>query len=155
MPTYTGAWDREGVAAFLSDVRVPVRLACRTPGGGLWMLSLWYRFEADAERFVCATAATADVVEYLRADPGVAVEVSTNDPPYRGVRGNGRATITADAEKAVLRDLLERYLGGTDSPLARRLLDPEREEVTIRIDPDRLYSWDFTDRMGRAAGRDG
>jgi nitroimidazol reductase NimA-like FMN-containing flavoprotein (pyridoxamine 5'-phosphate oxidase superfamily) len=148
---YTGEWDRVGVAAYLTDATVPVRLACRTPGGGLWMLSLWYRFDADAERLVCATAASADVVEYLRADDGVAFEVSTNDPPYRGVRGNGRATVEPDEGKTTLRSLLERYLGGTDSSLARRLLDPDREEVRIRIDPERCYSWDFTERM-RGAG---
>jgi len=147
MTAYTGEWDRAGVAAFLTDATVPVRVACRTPGGGLWMLSLWYRFDADAERLVCATSAAADVVEYLRDDDGVAFEVSTNDPPYRGVRGNGTATIESDDDKAVLRSLLERYLGGTDSSLAERLLAPERDEVAIRIDPERCYSWDFTERM--------
>jgi nitroimidazol reductase NimA-like FMN-containing flavoprotein (pyridoxamine 5'-phosphate oxidase superfamily) len=145
MPTYTGEWDRAEVAAFLTDVTVPVRLACRTPAGGLWMLSLWYRF--DEERLVCATSAEADVVSYLRADDGVAFEVSTNDPPYRGVRGSGQTTIRPDEGKTVLRGLLDRYLGGTDSSLAQRLLDPERDEVVIDIDPSRLYSWDFTERM--------
>ncbi|WP_251341516.1 pyridoxamine 5'-phosphate oxidase family protein [Haloplanus halophilus] len=147
MTEYTGEWDRAGVAAFLADARIPIRVACRTPAGGLWMLSLWYDFDADAGAFVCATSAAADVVEYLRADDGVAVEVSTNEPPYRGVRGCGSATVAPDDDKATLRALLERYLGGTDSSLARRLLDPARDEVRIRIDPVRLYSWDFTDRM--------
>lgn len=155
MPTYTGEWDRAGVTAFLTDATVPVRLACRTPAGGLWMLSLWYRFDVDAERLVCATAAGADVVEYLRADGGVAFEVSTNDPPYRGVRGNGRATVAPDDDKAALRSLLDRYLGGTDSSLAARLLDPDRDEVVIRIDPERVYSWDFTERMRDVADPDG
>ena len=144
---YTGEWDRAEVAAYLTDATVPLRLACRTPAGGLWMLSLWYRFDADDERLVCATSADADIVEYLRADDGVAFEVSGNDPPYCGVRGNGQATISPDGEKAVLRDLLERYLGGTESALADRLLAPEREEVAIDLDPRRLYSWDFADRM--------
>jgi len=147
MPEYTGEWDRAGVAAYLADARVPIRLACRTPAGGLWMLSLWYRFDADAERLVCATSANANVVEYLRADDGVAFEVSDNDPPYRGVRGNGRATIGPDEGKAVLRSLLERYLGGTESSLADRLLAPDREEVVIELDPKRVYSWDFSERM--------
>jgi nitroimidazol reductase NimA-like FMN-containing flavoprotein (pyridoxamine 5'-phosphate oxidase superfamily) len=147
MTAYTGEWDRAEVAAFLTDATIPVRLACRTPADGLWMLSLWYRFDADEEQLVCATSATADVVAYLREDDGVAFEVSTNDPPYCGVRGNGTATIEPDDDKAVLRSLLERYLDGTDSSLAERLLAPERDEVAIRIDPTRLYSWDFTERM--------
>ena len=149
MTEYTGEWDRAGVAAFLADAHVPIRVACRTPAGGLWMLSLWYDFDPDAGAgaFVCATSADADVVRYLREDSGVAFEVSTNDPPYRGVRGCGSATVTPDGDKDVLRSLLERYLGGTDSSLARRLLDPKRDEVAIRIDPKRCCSWDFTERM--------
>lgn len=147
MTAYTGEWDRAEVAAFLADAAIPIRLACRTPAGGLWMLSLWYRFDADEERLVCATSATADVVKYLRDDGGVAFEVSTNDPPYCGVRGNGTATIDPDDDKTVLRSLLERYLDGTDSSLAERLLAPERDEVAIRIHPERCYSWDFTERM--------
>jgi len=116
------------------------------------MLSLWYDFDSEAGAFVCATSADADVVRYLRADDGVAFEVSTNDPPYRGVRGRGTASISPDEGKTTLRRLLQRYLGGTDSALAHRLLSPERDEVVVRIDPARCYSWDFTERMRDACG---
>ncbi|WP_136589709.1 pyridoxamine 5'-phosphate oxidase family protein [Salinigranum halophilum] len=140
----TGTWNREDVDDFLTTT-VPIRLSCRTPADHLWMLSLWYLWEDDA--LWCATGADADVVRYLRANDEVAFEVSTNDPPYRGVRGRGHASIDADEEKTLLRRLLQRYLGGTDSALARRLLAPERDEVRIRVDPARLHSWDYSDRM--------
>jgi len=145
MDAVDGDWDRERAEAFLETQAIPVRIGCRTPEGGLWMLSLWYRYRDGT--LECATGADAEVVRYLRNDPGVAWEISTNDPPYRGVRGNGTATIAADEDKAVLTSLLERYLGGTDSPLAERLLAPERAEVSIAIDVDRAYSWDFSSRM--------
>jgi nitroimidazol reductase NimA-like FMN-containing flavoprotein (pyridoxamine 5'-phosphate oxidase superfamily) len=145
MVNYRGAWDREQVAAFLAETVVPVRLACRTPAGRLWMLSLWFR--PDTESLQCATAADADVVRYLRADGEVAFEVSTNEPPYRGVRGNGTATVSPDEDKQLLVSLVGRYLGGTDSQLAGRLLGRERPEVELRIEPRSVYSWDFTDRM--------
>jgi len=151
MPRYGGAWDETEVAAYLDDARVPVRVATRTPGGRLWMLSLWFRRADDA--LLCATSASADVVEYVDADPGVAFEVSTNEPPYRGVRGNGTATVEPDPEKQLLRALLERYLGGTDTPLGRRLLGEDRKEIRIRIEPRRVHSWDYSDRM--AAGDEG
>jgi hypothetical protein len=182
MVRYSGAWGPERVDAFLADAVVPVRLACRTPAGPLWMLSLWYRWEPgrgsasdveaddveaddgpesgrdgdrDGPALRCATSREADVVRYLEADDGVAFEVSTNEPPYRGVRGNGTATVVPDEEKALLRSLLDRYLGGTDSALARRLLDPEREEVEIRIAPRRVHSWDYAGRMRDATGSRG
>lgn len=148
MPAWNGAWSEAEATAYLEDATVPIRLACRTPDGGLWMLSLWFRYRDGA--FYCATGADADVVGYLEANGGVAFEVSDNDPPYRGVRGAGTATIEPDGGKALLEDLLERYLGGTDNALADRLLVEEREEVRIRIDPTRLYTWDFTERMSDA-----
>jgi len=141
----TGAWDRERTETFLRSETIPIRLSCHTQADVLWMLSLWYLYRDDA--LWCATSASADVVDYLTGDDRVAFEISTNDPPYKGVRGNGTASIEADPDKTLLKELLERYLGGTDSPLAERLLSPERDEVRIRIDPAKMYTWDFSERM--------
>jgi nitroimidazol reductase NimA-like FMN-containing flavoprotein (pyridoxamine 5'-phosphate oxidase superfamily) len=141
----TGTWDRAETEAFLEGETIPIRLSCHTKRDDLWMLSLWYRYRDGA--LWCATSAEADVVDYLSADDRVAFEISTNEPPYKGVRGNGTASVDPDPDKHLLKTLLERYLGGTDSPLAERLLSPERDEVRIRIDPDRVYTWDFSHRM--------
>lgn len=83
-----GPWSSAEVESFLAETTIPLRLACRAPSGDPWMLSLWYRYDGGA--FRCATKADADVVGLLDADDRVAFEVSTNDPPYRGVRGRGR-----------------------------------------------------------------
>ena len=149
MDRLAGAWNEAETEAFLGSATVPLRLSCHANGESLWMLSLWFLYRDDA--FWCATSANADIVDYLADDDHVAFEISTNDPPYKGVRGNGAATVEADPEKALLRELLARYLGGTDSDLADRLLSPERDEVRIRIDPNRLYTWDFSDRMPEAS----
>ena len=140
-----GAWSSETATDFLTAKTIPIRLATSTPRGGLWMVSLWYQY-ADG-RFECATSASADLVTFLEGDERVAFEVSTNKPPYMGVRGAGTATVEPDPERAVLRSLLERYLGGTESDLAQTLLDKRREEVRIAIEPERLSTWDFTERM--------
>lgn len=142
---FSGVWSPDEVDQFLTETTVPIRISCRTPRDDLWMLSLWYEYE-DGE-FRCATEQNADIVEFLRSTADVAFEVSTNDPPYRGVRGRGTASLGPDRDKKQLRALLERYLGGTDNSLAQSLLSPEREEVRIRITPEKLYSWDFSDRM--------
>jgi len=147
MPRYTGSWDADGVAAFLSETTIPLRLACLTAQERLWMLSLWYHWDVETPALCCATGAGADVVGYLEANDEVSFEVSTNDPPYSGVRGNGTATVEPDPDKELLERLIVRYLGNTDNDLARGLLSGDREEVRIRIEPRRLYSWDFSDRM--------
>jgi nitroimidazol reductase NimA-like FMN-containing flavoprotein (pyridoxamine 5'-phosphate oxidase superfamily) len=140
-----GALSKSEIETFLADRPIPVRLACRTPADHLWMVSLWYRYRDG--RLICATAKKADIVRFLEHDPRVAFEVSTNDQPYRGVRGRGVATITADEDKAALRTLLERYQGGTDTPLAEQLLREDRKEVAITVEPAVVYGWDFSDRM--------
>ncbi len=140
----TGPWNRDRVDRFLTESRIPVRIGCRTPADDPWLVSLWYSWDGEIH---CATGADADVVSFLSSDDHVSFEVSTNDPPYKGVRGRGRATMTPDGDKQLLRSLLERYLGGIDNALGDRLLDPEREEVHVRIDPDRLHSWDYSGQM--------
>ena len=143
-----GPWSREQLAQFLDEALMPLRIGCRRPDGGLWMLSLWYHFE-DGE-FQCATGKQSDIARFLRNDDAVSFELSTNRPPYMGVRGNGTARLEPDEDKALLRNLLDRYLGGTESELAEILLADDREELVIRIEPDRLFTWDFTNRMRSA-----
>ncbi|MEZ3164228.1 pyridoxamine 5'-phosphate oxidase family protein [Halorubrum sp. RMP-47] len=159
----TGPWDRPRVDEFLGAARVPVRLGCRTPGDHPWIVSLWFAWDPEADTaddgedsanatgaIRCATSANADLVEFVDHDDSVSFDVSTNDPPYKGVRGRGRASIHPDEDKRLLRSLLKEYLGGTDNSTAERLLRPEREEVEIRIEPERLHTWDYSERMGSA-----
>lgn len=145
MITVNGAWSREQMASFLGEALVPVRLGCHHPRGGLWMVSLWYRYEEG--NLLCTTSRSSDIASFLRREGAVSFEVSTNRPPYMGVRGSGTATLEADESKDLLEGLLGRYLGGTDSELAASLLDEDREELVIRIEPDRLFTWDFANRM--------
>ena len=146
MTQYRGRWSEDEVETFLAETVVPIRLATTRPDGSRWIVALWYRHRDGV--IECATQASADLVRFLDHDESVAFDVSTNRMPYRGIRGSGIADVSPDPEKAVLGDLLERYLGGTESALAESLLDEGRDEVRIRIDPRTIYSWDFADRMG-------
>ena len=145
MATLSGAWSEARMREFLEESRIPIRIATQRGDGSLWMVALWYRYRDGS--FECATWANAHIVRFLESDSEVAFDVSTNRPPYRGVRGNGTATMSVDKEKATLRDLTQRYLGDTESALAEWLLSDAREEIRIRIRPNQLYCWDYTDRM--------
>lgn len=140
----TGPWDRDRVDEFLADARIPVRLGCRTPADDPWIVSLWFSWDGAVH---CATSASADLVDFLAHDDHVSFEVSTNDPPYKGVRGRGHVAVSPDEDAELLRSLLERYLGGVDNEVGERLLRPDREEVHVRIDPERLHTWDYSARM--------
>ncbi|WP_254863478.1 pyridoxamine 5'-phosphate oxidase family protein [Halovivax gelatinilyticus] len=153
MTEFRGVWSEDDVDAFLAETTVPVRLATHRPDGTLWVVTLWYRHRDGG--LECATQANADVVGFLGRESSVAFDISTNRIPYRGVRGNGTATVSADGGTETLRDLVDRYLGGSDSALADTLLSADREEVRIRIEPDVIYSWDFSDRMSDVSTDDG
>lgn len=140
----SGPWQAPEVEAFLASATIPVRLASN---GRTYPLvqSLWFRYDAGA--LWCCTRADSVLVRRLTRDRHCAFEVSADLPPYRGVRGRGKATVLTEGAGTTLPALLERYLGGTDSPLATWLLSRLDEEVVIRIDDLVVTSWDYSARM--------
>lgn len=139
-----GPWDQPKVVRWLLGARIPVRLAVLAPRGPL-VVSLWYRYDDGA--LWCATRADADVVKHITADPRVGIEVGPDVPPYRGVRGTGRATVVPEHGGTMLDALLARYLDPVNDDLAALLARNADDEVAIRIDQLRLSSWDFSGRM--------
>ncbi len=135
----------ENAETYLRRIRIPLRLSCLTKTGWPASLSLWFSYR-DGE-FYCATQASARVVKYLTRDQRCAFEVSSDQPPYCGVRGQATARIDRTLGPEILKTLLTRYLGSTDNPLARNLLKKSSTEVAIILTPRNYYSWDFTDRM--------
>jgi nitroimidazol reductase NimA-like FMN-containing flavoprotein (pyridoxamine 5'-phosphate oxidase superfamily) len=109
------------------------------------VLSLWYLYEGG--KLYCATQQSARVVAYLEHDDRCAFEVASERPPYCGVRGQGRAAVNAARGGEILERLLVRYLGGTDGDLARGLLAKRENEVAIVIEPVKVFTWDFSQRM--------
>lgn len=145
MTDFSGAWTEDEVKYFLQESTIPIRIATRRSDASLWPVTVWYRYRDGV--FECATEASADLVTILRNNQTVGIDVSTNNIPYKGIRGTGTASISQEGAGDVLRDLVQRYLDGKDSSLAEHLLSDDRKEVLIQIDPDEIYSWDYSDRM--------
>jgi len=135
----------ETTAQFLADSRIPLRLATNTHTGWPIVVSLWF-IHLEGSLW-CATQDSAVIVGHLRNDARCGFEVAPDRPPYRGVRGRAKATIHADRGEEILRTLLDRYLGGTESPLASQLLSKSQSEVAIAITPVSMSSWDYRKRM--------
>lgn len=140
-----GPWSAEDISGFLSDVRYPLRLACVADDGYPRVVSVWFTY-LDGKLY-CASHNASHLVALLRASPRVGFEVAPNDPPYYGVRGQGDAVLSEQGGAEMLEQLLGRYLGGHDSPLAKWLLSRSEDEVLITISPRRWFSWDYRERM--------
>jgi nitroimidazol reductase NimA-like FMN-containing flavoprotein (pyridoxamine 5'-phosphate oxidase superfamily) len=133
------------VREYLEQVRIPIRLASMTPGGWPMLISLWYLYQDGL--LYCATQESARITRYIENDNRVAFEVAADDPPYCGVRGQAKARVDDQLGAEILEKLLVRYLGGTKNELAQKLLAKKDSEVAIVLDPKRIYTWDFRERM--------
>jgi hypothetical protein len=141
------AWSPHQVEAYLRTYVAPLRLAVQTEAGFPLICSLWFLYEDG--RLWCATKRDAKVARCLARDPRCAFELAPNEPPYRGVRGQGRASLSSEGAVELLGRLIDRYLGDRDSDLARWLLRESASEVAIAIEAEQVTSWDYTERMER------
>lgn len=133
------------MAQYLEAARIPLRLGCTTPGDWPLVVSLWFEYRAG--QLYCASHRQSKVIAYLQRNPRCGFEVAGDNPPYCGVRGQALATLDDAQGGAVLERLLQRYVGGLDSPLAQRLLLRRAQEIAIILEPVNLFSWNFTERM--------
>jgi hypothetical protein len=143
-----GPWSNSEVQRFLEATEIPLRLACNGADGHPLLASLWCLPENGV--LWCATQRDAAVASVLTRDPRCAFEVSVESPPYVGVRGKAMARLDDERAEEVLRRLIQRYLGGSDSKLARLLLDRVDQETAIAIEPETLVTWDFRERMSES-----
>jgi hypothetical protein len=139
------AWSAKTISRFLDAQRIPIRLACRTPNSVPIVCSLWYVFAENA--LWCATQKTAKVAGYLKHYPVCGFEVAPEAMPYKGVRGQGKVTLSPARGVDVLERLIDRYTGSRESDFARWLLGRASNEVAIRIAPTWFTAWDFSQRM--------
>ena len=130
---------------FLDNVRIPLRLACKTKTDWPMVISLWFLHQ---EGFLyCATQKSAKIVSYLKNDARCAFEIAEDRPPYCGIRGQARARIDETLGIDILEKLLVRYLGDMNNDLASNLLAKSETEVAIVLEPIRTFTWDYSDRM--------
>ncbi len=141
----TSTWAAPQIEQFLLDANIPVRLSCLSGNGAPLICSLWYLYDDGA--VWCATQRSAQISKLLRADPRCAFEVAGDAAPYRGVRGQGRVTLSEAAGPALILRLIDRYLQRRDSAFAQWLIARQNDELAIRIEPQWLTSWDYTARM--------
>jgi general stress protein 26 len=130
---------------YLDTIRIPMRIAIKTEDKWPWVISLWFLHQDGL--LYCATQKHAKIVGHLENDNRCAFEIAADTPPYCGIRGKARARIDESLGAKILEKLLVRYLGGTNNELAQNLLAKRDSEVSIVLEPLRVYTWDFRERM--------
>jgi len=142
---HSGPWNDQDIETWLSETVVPLRLATSGSNGPL-VQSVWFDYREGS--LWCATQRQSVLAKRIGRDEKVGWEVSPDSPPYRGVRGKGRAELVEDRSQveAVLNRLVDRY-GQSGTPLAEWLTSRMDSEIAVRISDLRVSSWDYSPRM--------
>jgi len=135
----------EEIYKFISDTKIPIRVAFIKPNGTPSVISLW--FEQINGKIYCATQKSAKIVSYLQKNPICGFEIATDKPPYKGIRGDGNVKILNDKGMNILGILMDKYLGEKESTLSKYLKTNSDTEVAIEITPQKIDSYDYSKRM--------
>jgi len=137
--------DNQKIEKFISDMKIPIRIAFMESADSPAVISLWYVCNND--KIYCATQKTAKIVSYLQKNPVCGFEIVADKPPYKGMRGKGTARILNETGKYVLDLLIGKYLGEKESTLSKFLRNNSKTEVAIEITPQKIFHYDYSERM--------
>ncbi|MBA0909071.1 MAG: pyridoxamine 5'-phosphate oxidase family protein [Nitrosarchaeum sp.] len=137
--------DSQKLESVISDMKIPIRLACITLTGAPIVVSLWYTIFDG--KIYCATQKKAKIISYIQNNPVFGFEIATDSPPYRGVRGHGKVKVIEHMGKNILEILIDKYLGKKISTLSEFLRNNSENEVAIEITPEKLFTYDYSKRM--------
>ncbi len=142
----SSAWSEAEIRSFLTASTIPLRIATSTDSYPT-LCSVWYMFDENNDDLLCVSHENSQLVSDLMANAQCAFEIAPNEPPYRGVRGKAVVTLSKDHARETLSTVIPRYLGDTDSRLAKWLIGRSDEEYVLRLTPVQLTSWDYSERM--------
>ena len=142
----SSSWKEREIFSFLNSTEVPMRIAANADNCPL-ICSIWFKFDQGSQIIMGATQGSSRLAQILQKTSKCAFEISTNNTPYKGVRGQAQVTLGADNAKETLQELIDRYLGNTNNDLANWLINRADKEVLIELRPDWISSWDYSSRM--------
>ncbi len=108
---------------------------------------VWFYYDKYIEKLSITTSKSAKKTTNLRDRPNVYFSIDDENPPYRGVKGRGVATIIEDPKRIVPQGdkISLKYLGTLDHPIAKMISDLSNkgEVVLVEISPKFFSTWDY------------
>ena len=127
------------------DTKIPIRIGFIKSNGYPSIISLWY-IDIDGKIY-CATQKTAKIIQYLETNPSCGFEIASDQPPYKGSRGEGIVKIIPSKGPEILNLLIKKYLGEKESTLSKFLRGHSQNEIAIEIIPTKIFHYDYSKRM--------
>ena len=91
---------REEIEKFL-DSKLNLQLATTDDQGEPNIQPVWFYYDKDGEKLLITTSKLARKTQNLRNKPVVYFSMDDENPPYKGVKGKGIATLVEDPNRTV------------------------------------------------------
>lgn len=138
-------WDEIQITRFLKSSKVPIRLSFLNKKQEPKICSLWY--ECDDGAIWSASHKNSYLINQLKHNASISFEISSNEYPYKGIRGKVEIELLMKDADNILGNLISKYLGSGNSKLSSWLMSRAEDEYVIKINPTLVNSWDFSHRM--------
>ncbi len=140
------AMNREEAERFLES-KLNLQLATNDEQCNPNIQPVWFYYDKDGEKLLITTSKSAKKTQNLRNRPSVYFSIGDENPPYKGVKGRGIATIIEDPKRIVPQGdrISLKYLGTLDHPIAKMISDLSNkgENVLVEISPKFFSTWDY------------
>src|ERR671925_1851427 len=141
---------REEAERFLES-KLNLQIATIDEKGEPNIQPVWFYYDKDEGKLLIITSKSAKKTQNLGSRPTIYFSIDDENPPYRGVKGKGNATIFEDANRIVpqAEKISMKYIGTLDHPAAKEMADRSKngEGVLVEISPKFFSTWDFGKRQ--------
>ncbi|HEX7209260.1 MAG TPA: pyridoxamine 5'-phosphate oxidase family protein [Nitrososphaeraceae archaeon] len=138
--------SKEEVERFLEN-SLNLQLATIDERGDPNIQPVWFYYDKDGEKLWINTSKSARKTQNIRKRATIYFSIDDENPPVRGVKGKGIATIIEDLK--IVNPLGDRislkYLGTLDHPIAKMISEDSKkgEVVLVEISPKFFSTWDY------------
>lgn len=133
----------EDLGDFLEQPVVAI-LATYRADGTVMLSPVWHEWR-DGGFNVWTGGPDEGKVRHLQRDARANIVVAEQTLPYRGIEASGRATLSQDGYRDVVKRTAARYISPEAADgFAAAMKNPG---LVVRLVPDRLRVWDFRDDM--------
>ena len=137
---------RDEAEKFLES-KLTLQLATTDEKGEPNIRPVWFYYDKDEGKLLIITSKVAKKTQNLRNRPTIYFSIDDANPPYKGVKGKGNATIVEDPNRIVpqAEKISIKYLGTLDHPAAKEMADRSKngEGILVEISPKFFSTWDF------------
>ena len=137
---------KEEAEKFLES-KLNLQLATVDEQGNPNIQPVWFYYDKDEEKLWINTSKFAKKTQNILKRSTIYFSIDDENPPVRGVKGKGIATITDDLKTVIpLGEKISlKYLGTLDHPIAKMISEDTKKGgvVLVEISPKFFSTWDY------------